>query len=97
MRYNVVCTIQEPWWKGRKGACIVALGTQSKDGVYNRWSVDEVRRAIKRGHKFYTRSGKTGSEARVVVNKCRNCGRRTLRAIGKGPQLDSLPRCGMKL
>jgi hypothetical protein len=48
---------------------IIAVGTNDKGETVanNKWTVAEVREAIKRGHRFYTISLTTGGEATVEL------------------------------
>jgi hypothetical protein len=62
--YRVVCVETKEPHEG-----IVAVGTSNDGGEVadHRWTVTEVRRSIKLGHRFYTVSKSTGKEADVEL------------------------------
>ena len=71
---------------------ITRLGTS--DG--RKWTVDEVRAAIRAGVVFHTRSPTTTGTANVIASVCRYCGFAKVRSAidaASDNDLDALPNC----
>lgn len=96
--YRVVCTEQEPIYQPTTHAHIVAVGTGSNpDKASQRWTLDQVIRAILySGDSFYTQGKTSGKVARVVVVNCGHCNRQIIKSTPDAVydnNLDSLRRC----
>ena len=62
--YRVVCVeTREP----HEGIIAVGTSDEGKTKANQRWTVTQVRTAIKEGHRFYTKSISTGREAEVEL------------------------------
>lgn len=85
--YVIVCV------ERRNSPYVTGVATGSEAGRPNRhWTVDEVHRAIKIGHKFFTVSPSTGRRASVFPDEVYSHGQRvqTLRSGADAIQDNSL-------
>lgn len=77
--YRIVCTEQsDPGSVGHGHILAVGVGTDPARATY-RWTVEQVRQAIRAGTDFYTVSPSTGRIARVIPFDCW-CGVKTIRS-----------------
>ena len=96
--YRIICTDQVPVTEPNRTAHIVAVGTGTDPGRYNRrWALDEVLSAMDGGDRFYTQGVQSGRVANVEKYTCVNCRRTFIRSTADAVadnNLDNLPRCG---
>lgn len=82
--------------KNKKRCHITAVETVSSPGAATaKWTVKEVRKAIKEGVYFYTEDA-ARNEAQVKRFKCGKCGKGTIRSKADGipgDNLDNMPPC----
>lgn len=97
MRYRIVCTVQEPASAPPSHQHIVAVGTgDDPNKAENRWSLDEVLAAMKKGDTFYTKGINSGKTAEVEKYECSRCQRTYIRSTPDAVpdnNLDNLRRC----
>ena len=84
-RHRIVCTTQEPAGRPPEHAHIVEVGTGiDAASASQRWTLDEVLRAMDRGEQFYTQGQQTGRVAGVEKFHCGRCVRTYIRSTGCG-------------
>lgn len=92
--YRIVC-VKTKYYEDCKHEHILAVGTGPDLGAADRrWEVEEVRKEIKKGRRFYTVSPSTQAEANVRRFTC--CKVPTIRSEDdavKDNNLDQLPSC----
>lgn len=90
--YQIVCSeLQNP----TQHRHIVAVGTGEPTRASRRWTVTEVRTALRSGDRFYTVSPSTGKVANVEAFDCA-CGYKTIRSTADAVvdnNLDNLRAC----
>lgn len=98
--YRIVCTNQEPCYLSTHQAHIVAVGTgDDPSQASQRWSLDEVLGAMRRGDRFYTQGVRSGKVALVEPYTCQHCRRTYIRSRADAVQdnnLDNLRVCNWK-
>ena len=90
--YYIVCV------ERRNSPYITGVGTGSTPGRPDRyWSIDEVQRALKIGHQFFTVSPSTGRKASVFPEEVYSHGQRlqTLRSGSDAMQDNNLSNIGL--
>jgi len=91
--YRIVCTDQEPSGHSGQHAHTVAVGVgDDPNKVQQKWTLDEVLRAIDRGDVFYTKGVNTGKLAIVVKYTCSPCRRVHIRSAADRVSDNNLSR-----
>ncbi|MBM3883653.1 MAG: hypothetical protein FJ387_28760 [Verrucomicrobia bacterium] len=96
-RTPITCTRQEPVNEPTTKAHMVAVGTGSDPGNYDRlWSLAEVLTAMDQGRTFYAQGEIPGNIAGVEKYLCPSCTRMHIRSspdAAAGNNLDNIRRC----
>lgn len=97
MRFQIVCTDQEPIYQPTTHAHIVSVGTgDDPNKASQKWTLAQVVQAIDSGHTFYTVGPRSGRVAVVEKCYCAYCWTTHIRSAPDAVQdnnLDSLRRC----
>lgn len=99
-QYRIVCTNQEPIGVPHSHAHIVRVGTGTDpEAADQRWTLDEVLRAMDEGNIFYTQGTSSGKIALVEKYICARCQRWYIRSkpdAVSDNNLDNLRTCRWK-